>query len=180
MLYHSERSAKGQWTHHCVRFPAQEHASGSSKIPTILYYDQAGEVRALGAEATNEGIFEEAEDGGWMKVEWYAVCDAIWFSLWGLQLKLGSNCTFDRTHNLPSTSLSNSLLSHQRKLLSKSSPTFSDICSSVRSPTFSKLTRMVTFYGHLLSTISTMYFLIRTAGKAFSRRKCVRPLFSQG
>jgi hypothetical protein len=77
VLYHSERSAKGQWTHHCVRFPAQEHASGSSKIPTVLYYDQAGEVRAIGAEAMNEGIFEEAEDGGWMKVEWYAIFDAI-------------------------------------------------------------------------------------------------------
>lgn len=25
----------------------------------------------------NEGIFEEAEDGGWMKVEWYVACDAI-------------------------------------------------------------------------------------------------------
>lgn len=77
MLYHSERSAKGQRPHHCVRFPAQEHVNGSSKIPTILYYDQTGEVRAIGAEAMNEGIFEEAEDGGWMKVEWYVVCDAI-------------------------------------------------------------------------------------------------------
>ena len=45
---------------------------GSSKIPTIIYYDQEGKVRAVGAEAIREGIEEEAEDGGWVKAEWYA------------------------------------------------------------------------------------------------------------
>jgi len=45
---------------------------GSSKIPTIIYYDQQGNVRAVGAEAVCEGIEEEAEDGNWVKAEWYA------------------------------------------------------------------------------------------------------------
>uniref|UniRef100_A0A8H7Y427 Uncharacterized protein n=1 Tax=Psilocybe cubensis TaxID=181762 RepID=A0A8H7Y427_PSICU len=54
-----------------TRFPAHELISGASKIPTIIYYDQQGKVRAVGAEATREGIFEEAEDGDWVKAEWF-------------------------------------------------------------------------------------------------------------
>lgn len=73
-----------------TRFPAQEHVSGSSKIPAILYYDQAGEVRAVGAEAMHEGIFEEAEDGGWMKVEWFK-----------LHLRPNSQSTLDISKQLP-------------------------------------------------------------------------------
>jgi len=52
------------------RFPAQETISGASKIPTIIYYDPEGKVRAVGAEATRDGIFEEAMEGGWVKSEW--------------------------------------------------------------------------------------------------------------
>ena len=52
------------------RFPAHELISGASKIPTIIYYDQAGQVRAVGAEATKEGILEAAEDEQWFKAEW--------------------------------------------------------------------------------------------------------------
>jgi hypothetical protein len=53
-----------------ARFPAQEQVNGSSKIPTVLYYDADGHVRAIGAEALSEGIYEQAEDEGWFKVEW--------------------------------------------------------------------------------------------------------------
>ena len=52
------------------RFPAHEHVSGVSKIPTVIYYDQSGEVKAVGAEAMKEGIYEVAEDENWVKVEW--------------------------------------------------------------------------------------------------------------
>jgi hypothetical protein len=52
------------------RFPAHEHISGASKIPTIIYYDLKGEVRAVGAEAMREGIYEMAEDENWVKAEW--------------------------------------------------------------------------------------------------------------
>ena len=52
------------------RFPADEHVSGASKIPTIIYYDQAGKVRAIGAEAIREGIYEIADDKNWVKAEW--------------------------------------------------------------------------------------------------------------
>ncbi|KAF9523663.1 hypothetical protein CPB83DRAFT_862441 [Crepidotus variabilis] len=54
-----------------TRFPAQETISGASKIPTIIYYDQQGKVRAVGAEATRDGIFEAALEGDWYKAEWF-------------------------------------------------------------------------------------------------------------
>ncbi|KAF8989890.1 hypothetical protein BDQ17DRAFT_1372603 [Cyathus striatus] len=54
-----------------TRFPAQEHVGGDSKIPTIMYYDKNGTMRAAGAEAMLEGTEESAEDEGWMKVEWF-------------------------------------------------------------------------------------------------------------
>ncbi|KIM86827.1 hypothetical protein PILCRDRAFT_4705 [Piloderma croceum F 1598] len=53
------------------RFPAQENVGGDSKIPSILYYDLDGELRAVGAEALQEHIVEEAEDNGWIKLEWW-------------------------------------------------------------------------------------------------------------
>ena len=55
------------------RFPAQEYVSGASKIPTIIYYDRAGNVKAVGAEAAKEGIYEIAEDEHWVKAEWYVL-----------------------------------------------------------------------------------------------------------
>lgn len=55
------------------RFPAQDTANAASKIPTILYYDQLGNVMAVGAEAMREGIENEALDGDWVKAEWYVL-----------------------------------------------------------------------------------------------------------
>ena len=52
------------------RFPAQETISGASKIPSIIYYDKVGMVRAVGAEATKDGVYEAALEGGWYKAEW--------------------------------------------------------------------------------------------------------------
>lgn len=55
------------------RFPAQEQVGGDAKIPSILYYDQSGTVRAVGAEALQENIIEQAEEGDWVKAEWYVL-----------------------------------------------------------------------------------------------------------
>ena len=52
------------------RFPAHERTTGTSKIPTVIYYDRSGKVRAVGAEAVREGICEVAEDEMWAKAEW--------------------------------------------------------------------------------------------------------------
>ncbi|KAK0434130.1 hypothetical protein EV421DRAFT_1356533 [Armillaria borealis] len=50
-----------------TRFPAQENAGGDAKIPTILYYDQSGDLKAAGAEALDENVIRSAEDEGWVK-----------------------------------------------------------------------------------------------------------------
>ncbi|PBK65412.1 hypothetical protein ARMSODRAFT_891913 [Armillaria solidipes] len=49
------------------RFPAQDNSSGNAKIPTVLYYDQSGDLMAAGAEALDEGVIRSAEDEGWVK-----------------------------------------------------------------------------------------------------------------
>jgi len=54
-----------------TRFPAQEQANGASKIPTVMYYDAEGTMRAAGAEALAEALVEQIEDEGWRKVEWF-------------------------------------------------------------------------------------------------------------
>lgn len=44
--------------------------TASSKIPTVIYYDSRGSVRAVGAEAIKDGVLEMATDNGWTKAEW--------------------------------------------------------------------------------------------------------------
>ncbi|KAF9068288.1 hypothetical protein BDP27DRAFT_1421991 [Rhodocollybia butyracea] len=52
------------------RFPAQI-PGGSSKIPSVLYYDAIGVARAIGAETQLPIIIEQAENEQWIKVEWF-------------------------------------------------------------------------------------------------------------
>ncbi|CDO71998.1 hypothetical protein BN946_scf184943.g33 [Trametes cinnabarina] len=54
-----------------TRFPGQENAAGSSKIPSILYYRRDGTVHSVGAEAARPGIELEAEDEDLVFVEWF-------------------------------------------------------------------------------------------------------------
>ncbi len=53
------------------RFPGQEHVAGNSKIPSIIYYDKYGTVKAAGAEVDNTSVVAQAEDEGWIKAELY-------------------------------------------------------------------------------------------------------------
>lgn len=53
------------------RYPAQDHVGGNAKIPSILYYDDGGKARAIGAEALQESVLENAEDEDWQKAEWW-------------------------------------------------------------------------------------------------------------
>lgn len=53
------------------RYPAQQCIEGEDKIPSILYYDQQHTVRAVGAEALQEHIIEQAEGENWTKLEWW-------------------------------------------------------------------------------------------------------------
>jgi len=52
-------------------YPAQERVGGDAKIPSLLYYDRMGFVRAVGAEVLQENNIETAGDEGRVKVEWY-------------------------------------------------------------------------------------------------------------
>ncbi|CCM04625.1 uncharacterized protein FIBRA_06809 [Fibroporia radiculosa] len=54
-----------------TRFPGQENAAGDSKIPSILYYNQDGTVRAVGAEAALSHMSLNAVLEGWNYVEWF-------------------------------------------------------------------------------------------------------------
>jgi hypothetical protein len=56
------------------RFPGQEHTSGTTKIPSVLMYDQMGELQAAGAEALLDENVYKAETEGWIKAEWRVVC----------------------------------------------------------------------------------------------------------
>ncbi|KAI0784588.1 hypothetical protein C8Q75DRAFT_724303 [Abortiporus biennis] len=52
-----------------TRFPGQEHVAGNSKIPSIMYYDKHGRMKAAGAEADGASVLAQAEDEGWIKTE---------------------------------------------------------------------------------------------------------------
>lgn len=47
--------------------------AGSYKIPSIMYYDQDGNMKAGGAEAEGNAMVDLAEDYGWTKAELYAL-----------------------------------------------------------------------------------------------------------
>ncbi|KAI0694608.1 hypothetical protein BC835DRAFT_1274275 [Cytidiella melzeri] len=55
--------------HGVTRFPGQEHVAGNSKIPSIMYYDTHGNMKAAGAEADGAAVLAQAEDEGWIKTE---------------------------------------------------------------------------------------------------------------
>jgi len=57
--------------HPSSRFPCHDTMKGSSKIPSILYYDRSGKVRAVGAEARPGRILEISLEEQWIKSEWY-------------------------------------------------------------------------------------------------------------
>jgi hypothetical protein len=63
-------SATAELTLMETRFPAQEHVGGDCKIPSFLYYDQQGAVKAVGAEAMREDIAAQRDDEEWIKAPW--------------------------------------------------------------------------------------------------------------
>lgn len=49
---------------------------GNAKIPSVLFYDKKGELKATGAETEMEAMIEQQTSQGWLKVEWFVA----WFS----------------------------------------------------------------------------------------------------
>ena len=56
-----------------VRFPGQPLGGGDAKVPSILYYDKDGNVRAAGASVLDESITETALTEQWTKAEWLVI-----------------------------------------------------------------------------------------------------------
>ncbi|KAJ2929974.1 hypothetical protein H1R20_g7094, partial [Candolleomyces eurysporus] len=52
-----------------TRFPAHEQVNSGSKIPSIIYYNEDGRVKAVGAEAMQQEIIDIAKEEGWEKAE---------------------------------------------------------------------------------------------------------------
>jgi hypothetical protein len=55
------------------RFPAQTQTGGDAKIPSVLYYDKTGNIRAAGAEVLTESVLEDALNNEWTKAEWLVI-----------------------------------------------------------------------------------------------------------
>ncbi|KAF8431023.1 hypothetical protein L210DRAFT_3561370 [Boletus edulis BED1] len=54
-----------------TRFPGQADGHGSAKVPSILYYDTSGNVKAVGYEALSRNTMDDAEEHAWEKAEWW-------------------------------------------------------------------------------------------------------------
>ncbi|TFY59588.1 hypothetical protein EVJ58_g5687 [Rhodofomes roseus] len=56
-----------------MRYPGQEdeNRARNTKIPSVLYYDEDGEARAVGAEAVSDATVMEAEEQNWNRAEWF-------------------------------------------------------------------------------------------------------------
>lgn len=53
------------------RFPRHVEVQGSSRIPSVLYYDANGYVSPVGSETNRQEIYETAVDLRWTKTEWF-------------------------------------------------------------------------------------------------------------
>ena len=56
-----------------LRFPGQPQVGGAAKVPSLLFYDKSGKVRAAGAEVLTESVIETAMMEEWTKAEWSVI-----------------------------------------------------------------------------------------------------------
>ncbi|KAN0086227.1 hypothetical protein V8E55_007361 [Tylopilus felleus] len=52
-----------------TRFPAQGIARADSKVPSLLYYDKSGALKAAGAEVLTSDVIQTAQTEGWTKAD---------------------------------------------------------------------------------------------------------------
>ena len=60
-----------------TRFPADEHLAGNSKIPSLIYYDKKGRMKAAGAEALLDSNIKKAEEQGWDLLQWWVYSNRL-------------------------------------------------------------------------------------------------------
>ncbi|KAK1227388.1 hypothetical protein PQX77_009615 [Marasmius sp. AFHP31] len=94
------------------KFPGQGKVGGDSKIPSIVYYDQDGNVRAVGAEATEDSFLEEAEDEEYIGVEW---CAPLCSLLVQLEMQSALSCQLIGLSFISDPVASRSRASHKRE-----------------------------------------------------------------
>ncbi|PPR05624.1 hypothetical protein CVT24_002810 [Panaeolus cyanescens] len=56
-----------------TKFPGQEGSIDAAKIPSVMYYDKSGKLRAAGFKAMHEDVYEKALARKWEKVEWFKI-----------------------------------------------------------------------------------------------------------
>jgi len=59
-------------------WPGQHSQRGSSKIPSVIYYDKKGNPIYFGAEAMSDEAKDEAEEEDWRLVRFHIVNPRIW------------------------------------------------------------------------------------------------------
>ena len=55
------------------RYPGHAQGKGDAKIPSLLYYDRNGGVKAVGAEADAQMTTQVPDEEGWTLAEWLVV-----------------------------------------------------------------------------------------------------------
>lgn len=71
--------------------------AGNSKIPSIIYYDTFGNMKAAGAEADGASVLAQAEDEGWIKTELYATSFIALLCKMLMWISAGLSCVCDRS-----------------------------------------------------------------------------------
>jgi hypothetical protein len=59
------------------RFPGQAEGRGNAKVPSILYYDASGNIKAVGSRALSIDVINDAEECRWTKAEWLVTHHAL-------------------------------------------------------------------------------------------------------
>ena len=163
------------------RFPAQEQVGGDCKIPSLLYYDQYGVVRAAGAEALRESLAAQKEEEQWLSCPWFVVQSTPPRRLLvSKNIVLGSSFISDhKPQDLWKRSERRFLLCLKVKMPSKSSPTFWNICSSAPAHTSRRCMGWAIIGGPRWRTPLSSSYPIRMGGRAHSKSRCAVQLCLQ-
>ncbi|KAG8913882.1 hypothetical protein FRC02_005263, partial [Tulasnella sp. 418] len=54
--------------HNVSGFECQEHEPSSTKLPTVIFYDRQGNLKAVGNETLDEDIENQARKEDWFRV----------------------------------------------------------------------------------------------------------------
>lgn len=131
------------------------------KYQPFIYYDQEGQVRAVGAEATQEGILTAAADGQWFKAEYCMVGSFFFNSLISNFLQVQA---YIFVPSLVKVAISVPKFARTNQLSQTSCLTWT-MCFQLHSRYASQWTWSV-------GLLSVTFYLIQMVGKTLSRVRC--------